>query len=158
MVGCGCRCVEVSRARVEDFDPIGRTVRLVGKGGHERVIPVPVEAAKAIGAHLDVQGRTAGPLFRSRRDGGPIRTETMSRYVRCWMIEAGVKVRPLDGRSAHGLRRTAGSDVMERSGDLRAVQEMLGHASIETTARHYLRSVTMEQLRTAMEGRGYDAA
>lgn len=158
MVGCGTRCVEVARLRVEDYDPRGLTVRLVGKGGHERVIPVPSGAARALDAYLDEVGRCAGPLFRSRRDGGPIRTETMSRYVRAWMIAAGVKVRPLDGRSAHGLRRTAGSDVMDRSGDLRAVQEMLGHASIETTARHYLRLVSMEQLREAMAGRDYTAA
>jgi site-specific recombinase XerC len=47
---------------------------------------------------------------------------------------------------------------MDRSGDVRAVQEMLGHARLETTARAYLRPVSMGQLRDAMEGREYLAA
>lgn len=157
MVGCGCRRVEVSRLDVEDYTPErdgGGTIRLVGKAGHERIIAVPVEAARALDTYLDARGRVAGPLIRTRT-GARLAPHTIGVYVNRWMTAAGVKTRAYDGRSPHGLRRTAASDVMDRSGDLRAVQMMLGHASIQTTAAHYLRPVTMDQLRDAMEGRPY---
>lgn len=157
MVGCGCRRVEVSRLDVEDYTPEpggGGTIRLVGKAGHERIIAVPDEAARAVDAYLDTRGRVAGPLIRTRT-GQRLAPHTIGIYVHRWMTAAGIKTRAYDGRSPHGLRRTAASDVMDRSGDLRAVQMMLGHASIQTTAAHYLRPVTMDQLRTAMAGRTY---
>lgn len=158
MVGCGARCVEVARLQVADYDPTCRTVRLVGKAGHERIIPVPAETGAALDAYLDAVGRRGGPLIRqSLRSTAGLTPATISAYVGRWATAAGVKSCAFDGRSAHGLRRTAGSDVMDRSGSIVAVQEMLGHSSIETTARYYLRRVTMEQLRSAMAGRDYGA-
>lgn len=157
MLACGCRCVEIARLDVDDYDPRGGTIRLEGKGGHERVLPVPGAAAKALDRYLDVVGRRSGPLFRNAQ--APARrlsNHTISIYVRRWMRAAKIKTAAHDGRSAHGLRRTAGSDVMDRSGDIRIVQEMLGHSQIETTARYYLRRVSMQQMREAMEGRTYD--
>ena len=153
LIGCGLRCVELERLRVEDYDPHARTILVRGKGGHERVLPVPTPTADALDRHLDVVGRRAGPVFAGQR--GPLRAVTFGVYVRRWLVESGVKVGALDGRSAHGLRRTAGSDVMARTGNLQLVQTMLGHAKPETTARFYLRPVSVEQLREAMEGRTY---
>lgn len=158
MVGCGCRCVEVSRLRVEDFDPRGATLAITGKGGHERMIPAPGEVVAALVAYLDGVGWTAGPLVRSVDGVSPLLPATLSKYVRVLMADAGVKLRGRDGRSAHGLRRTAGSDVMERCGDIQVVQAMLGHAQIETTAQYYLRPVSVARLREAMEGRDYRVA
>lgn len=157
MVGCGLRCVEVSRLEVHDWDPRARTVRVAGKGGHQRVIPVPVEVGEALDAHLDECGRVGGPMFRSQR-GGRLAPRTVSDYVARWMEDAGVRRGPHDGRTAHGLRRTAASDVMDACGDITVVQEMLGHAQVSTTAAHYLRPVSVERMRTAMEGREYGQA
>lgn len=70
---------------------------------------------------------------------------------------AGVKVRALDGRSAHALRRTCASDVADRA-DLRVVQQILGHSDLAVTSRHYLRPVPLDEMREAMEGRSYLAA
>lgn len=157
MVGCGLRCVEVARACVEDYD--GRTITVRGKGGHARTIPVPVRVAGAVDAYLDQVGVVAGPLVRSElRPSQGLSPRTLSGYVRRWMVDAGVKVMPGDGRSAHALRRTCASDVADLGADLRVVQEMLGHARLETTAAHYLRRVSMTQMRDAMEGRSYDLA
>lgn len=155
LVGCGCRCIEVERLRVEDYDPDERTITLRGKALHERSIPVPAETARALDAHLDDVGRVAGPMFMGER--GPLKSATIQTYVRQWLRDSGVKVANLDGRSAHGLRRTAGSDVMDQCGDIRVVQAMLGHMKIETTARFYLRPVPIATLREAMEGRIYAA-
>lgn len=156
MVGCGLRCVEVSRLTNADYDRRARTLIIVGKGGHQRIIPVPDSVAAAIDAYQDDEGgRAAGPMFRSRLDGtSPLSPRTVSIYMRKWMKKAGVKTQQLDGRSAHGLRRTAASDVMDRSGDVRIVQAMLGHVRIETTAA-YLRPVPLDRMREAMEGRDY---
>lgn len=154
MVGCGCRCAEVASLRVEDYDRLTITVR--GKADHERVIPVPGAVAKAIDDYLDETGVVAGPLIRSQLNPSQgVAPATLSHYVRGWMRDARIKTRALDGRSAHALRRTAASDVMERSRDVRAVQAMLGHERLETTARSYLRPVSMDALRDAMSGRPY---
>lgn len=156
MVGCGCRCIETARLQVEDYDPHGRTITVVGKNSHERTIPVPDEVAQALDRYLDVTGVTAGPLIRSELcPSHGISAKTISGYMRQWMIRAGVKARPYDGRSAHALRRTAASDVADRGADIRVVQEMLGHQRAETTIRHYYRRVTMAQMRDAMGGRSY---
>lgn len=157
MVGCGCRCGEVATLRVEDYD--GHTVTVTGKNSDERVIPVPFEVAAALDAYMDETGVVAGPLIRSvLNPSRGLSARTLSHYLRGWLRDAKVKTRALDGRSAHALRRTCASDVLDHSGDVRAVQAMLGHARLETTARSYLRPVSMDQLRTAMEGREYGAA
>lgn len=156
MVGCGLRCVEVSRLRVEDFD--GRTVVVTGKNSDQRVVPVPVRVAEAVNSYLDEVGVTSGPLIRSELvPSAGLAPATLSGYVRGWMRLAGVKVRALDGRSAHALRRTCASDVADRA-DLRVVQQILGHSDLAVTGRHYLRPVPVEQMREAMEGRSYLAA
>lgn len=159
MIGCGARCVEVARLQVEDYDPVGATFVLRGKAGHERVVPVPMEVASAVDGYLDAVGISAGPLIRSKRTPSQgVSPKTLSIYLTRWLYAAGVKARGRDGRSAHGLRRTAASDVMDRTGEIRVVQAMLGHERVETTARHYLRPVTVEQMRQAMAGRSYDEA
>lgn len=158
MVGCGCRCVEVARLATSDYDPDGLTLRLVGKGGHERVVPVPVEVAVALDRYLDETGRVAGPLIRSEANQrAGLDAGTISIYMTRWMAGAGIKTRRYDGRSAHGLRRTAASDVMDTSHDVRIVQHMLGHEHISSTAL-YIRPVTMASMREAMSGRAYHLA
>ena len=156
MVGCGLRCCEVARLQVEDFT--GRDVTVCGKNSNERTVPVPVRVAAAVNAYLEEVGVTAGPLIRNELHSTQgLSPRTLSGYVRGWMVAAGVKQRAGDGRSAHGLRRTCASDVAD-SADLRVVQQMLGHARLETSARHYLRPVSLDAMREAMEGRGYAEA
>lgn len=155
MVGTGLRCIEVSRLDVSDYDAIAGTILVRGKAGHERVLPVPAVLALAMKRYLDENGRQQGPLIRTDDSTGRrVRTETISRLVGTWMIEAGVKRRRGDGISAHSLRHTAASDVLDVCGDLRIVQAMLGHANIATTSR-YLRRASLGQMRDAMEGRTY---
>lgn len=155
MVGCGLRCIEVARLGVGDYDKTNLTLAITGKGGHERVLPVPLAVAAALDAYLTEVGATAGPLIRNiDRPGMPLSARTISTYVRRWMRDAGVKDRRGDGRSAHALRHTAASDVLDRGADIRTVQAMLGHARLETTTI-YLRRVHLGHLREAMEGRDY---
>lgn len=151
MLEVGCRCVEVSRLQVHDYDPDGRTVFLRGKADHERVLPVPALVATLLDELLATERLTGGHLIRSRTNPAEgLKAATLSHYVRGWLIDLGVKRRAFDGRSAHGLRRTCGSELMDACGDVQLVQAVLGHARIETTARYYLRPVPATRMREVM--------
>lgn len=157
MVGCGLRCVEVSRLTVADYDPASRSLAVTGKGGHERVLPVPADVWAAVDSYLSEAGVVGGPMIRSARDGNAgLHAATISSYVSRWMADAGLKTAQRDGRSAHALRHTCASDVLDGGADLRVVQEILGHQHLSTTSI-YLRRASVGQMREAMEGRTYDA-
>jgi len=157
MVGCGLRCVEVSRLRVTDYDPHSGTILVRGKGGHERELPVPHAVRAAVDPYLCHVGVIAGPLVRSKDGLAGLNPCTISTYVSRWMSDAGLKVGRWDGRSAHALRHTAASDVLEGGAGITVVQAMLGHSSAAVTSI-YLRHASLGQLRDAMEGRSYDFA
>lgn len=149
----GARCADVALLRVEDYDPSGRTILLRAKG-HERRPPISAAMARLIDAYLAEQGHSTGPLVRSKDQAHlGLSAATISHYVRDWMWQAGVKQRPHDGRSAHGIRRTCLSELMEACGDIQVVQEVAGHVRPDTTVRHYLRPVSLERVRVAMERR-----
>lgn len=157
MVECGLRCVEVAGLELGDWDRHAGTLQVTGKGGHERVLPISGPAADALGAYVGPR-RGAGPLFRSVARGRhyvvqALTSERVSELVAELMVYAGVHVRG-DRKSAHSLRHTAASDVLDACHDVRLVQNMLGHASLATTQR-YLRIADLGQLREAMSGRDY---
>lgn len=151
MVGLGLRCIEVAGLSGRDYDEHARTMTVRGKGGHERVLPVPDEVHVALAAY----GFRSGPLIRRYdKPGRGLTPHTLSKYVSAWFQQAGVKQRPFDGRSAHALRHTAASDVLDRCKDVRVVQAMLGHSNVATTSV-YLRRAKLDTLRDAMAGRDY---
>lgn len=152
MVWTGMRCAEVAALKIEDIDERAGTLLVRGKGGHERMIPIPTELVPVLARWLDGHARVPGPLLPGRI--GPLRASTVSAMVARAMVSTGVKVRPRDGRGAHALRHTAASDVLERGAPITLVQQMLGHADIGTTAQ-YLRVARLEDLRAAMNGRTY---
>jgi len=155
MVGCGLRCCEVANLDLGDWDRDDASIVVRGKAGHERRLPVPGEVETALVEYLVDRGAAAGPLVASVRPTGyGVSAAYLSTLLGAWMTEAGIKHQPYDGRSAHALRHTCASDVFEGSMDLRAVQEMLGHQSLNTTAI-YLRHADLRRLRVAMEGRHY---
>lgn len=154
MVGLGLRCVEVHRLSVEDWARRDNLIRVVGKGHHEREVAVPAEARRALDAYLLAYPATSGPLIRSYTHSRSIRPGTLSHYLSDWMRLAGVKHTPYDGKSAHALRHTCASDVLDECGDLRIVQEMLGHQHLSSTSV-YLRRAGVRRMLDAMEGRCY---
>ena len=149
MLGCGLRCCEVSALDVDDFDPVERTLAVRGgKGGNERVLPVPAHVAETLDRYIS--DRVDGPLVAAP---ARLSAQRISKQVAALMTRAGVHT-PGDGRTAHALRHTAASDVLEACHDLRVVQQMLGHTSLATT-EIYLRVANLGQMREAMEGRMY---
>lgn len=157
-VGLGLRCIEVSRVRIEDWNRRDQLLRVTGKGGHERELPVPHMVARHLVAYLTEHPATVGPLIRSQVNGySGIKPATISTLVSGWMSDAGVKLTARDGVSAHALRHTAASDILDECGDLRIVQQVLGHRQLSTTSI-YLRRVDLPKMRDAMEGRSYRPA
>src|SRR5690606_5624659 len=141
MFDAGCRCVEVSRLDVDDIDRETSTVRLRGKGGHERDVPISPATVAAVDRYLLAAGHHAGPLVRTE-DGRSARLgpERISGLVGRMFRAAGVKVRPYDGRSAHGLRAAAASDVFAGCQDPQIVQQFLGHADMQSLGRYLRRA------------------
>ncbi len=154
MVQAGLRCCEVSRLQLGDIDWTDGAALVRGKGRKERVVPIAEEAIEALHAYLAEHPASAGPLVRSYRDPSRSLTpEAISNMMRRWMLDAGVKGAPRDGRSAHALRHTCATDVLRSGADVRQVQQLLGHSSLQTTQRYLGWSV--EGLRGAVAGRRY---
>jgi integrase/recombinase XerD len=157
MVQMGLRCCEVARAELADYDPAAATLLVRGKGGGERVLPVPPPVAEAVDAYRNQIGWSAGPLVCTLHSGRwALSSAAVARIVTKLLYASGVKTAPGDGITAHALRHTAASDVLDRCGNVRIVQGMLGHASLATT-QIYLRRASLDQLREAMGGRDYAA-
>lgn len=121
---CGLRRGEIARARREDLgeDLLGPSLRVIGKGGHERSVPVPDALA------AEIRSMPAGYLFPSPvRPGQPLTPEHVGKLVS--------RLLP-DGWTCHTLRHRCATVAYAATRDLRAVQELLGHAKPETTARY----------------------
>lgn len=153
-VGMGLRRAEIASVRWCDYDDHDGTLRVTGKGGHTRLLPVPSDVAAALDR---VRGSLASPIIaRQAGSPGPLGPAAISKIVNRIVTDAGVKQAPYDGVGVHSFRHTAASDVLRKSGNLQAVQVMLGHTNLSTTAI-YLRVTAVDDLRVAMEGRDYSA-
>lgn len=146
----GLRRSEVLSIQVGDWDRRGRVLRVIGKGGHERIEPVPEWVSGRLATYLNETGATAGPLIRTLDGRRGISDCYVGALMRRWMIEAGVKRAPLDGRACHSLRHTIASELIESGADIKVVQELLGHASL-TSTQVYLRRAAAGRVLEAME-------
>jgi len=125
----GLRLSELTGLRWQDLDLGGGEVRVLGKGRKTRIVPVGRHAATALRALGQAEGMPPdGPVFRGRA-GAPISPRTVQARLKTLAMQQGSakRIHP------HLLRHTFASHMLESSGDLRAVQELLGHADIATT-------------------------
>jgi integrase/recombinase XerC len=125
----GLRLSELIGLRWLDLDLDAGEVRVLGKGRKTRIVPVGRHAIAALRALGEVEGRTPeSPVFRGR-NGAAISPRTVQARMKTLAMRQGFAkhVHP------HLLRHTFASHMLESSGDLRAVQELLGHADIATT-------------------------
>ena len=125
----GLRLSELTGLRWIDLDLQAGEVRVLGKGNKTRIVPVGRHAVTALRALGDDEGMTPeSPVFRGR-GGAPISPRTVQLRMKTLALQQGMAkhVHP------HLLRHTFASHMLESSGDLRAVQELLGHADIATT-------------------------
>jgi integrase/recombinase XerC len=125
----GLRLSELVGLRWMDLDLEAGEVRVLGKGSKTRIVPVGRHAVDALRALGETGGREPDtPVFRGR-GGAPISPRTVQARLKQLALAQGFakRVHP------HLLRHTFASHMLESSGDLRAVQELLGHADIATT-------------------------
>lgn len=137
----GLRVSELVGLDWRAIDLPGRALRVVGKGGKERMVPFGRPAAEALRAWLEVweearRGKISGdgeePVFLNFRDGGRLTDRSvrliLDRYVGAAGVAAGVH--------PHTLRHTFATHLLENGADLRAIQELLGHSSLSTTQKY----------------------
>jgi integrase/recombinase XerC len=144
----GIRVSELCGLDVGDLDHSRRTVRVLGKGGRERTVPVGVPADRAVGEwHRDgrpllITSGSGHALFVGAR-GGRLDPRTARRVVHARLAAAG----PMPDTGPHGLRHAAATHLLEGGADLRSVQEILGHASLASTQIYT--HVSVERLESA---------
>jgi len=153
---CGLRAQEIVSLRLGDLDHDAEQLRVEGKGGKTRFVPVGEPAMAAVESYLDRArpalaappratpraepgagaARAAGApsaagectaLFLSKT-GGPLGTSDIRRRLRGWTTRVGV-----DGCSPHALRHSFATHLLDGGADLRSIQELLGHASVSST-------------------------
>ncbi|MFC4050928.1 tyrosine recombinase XerC [Actinomadura syzygii] len=134
LYGTGVRVSELCGLDIDDLDTGRRTVRVLGKGGRERTVPVGEPAVRAVQDWLRA-GRPAlstegsGPALFLGVRGGRLHPTSARRIVHDRINEVG----EVPDLSPHGLRHSAATHLLEGGADLRSVQEILGHASLQTT-------------------------
>jgi integrase/recombinase XerC len=156
----GLRLSELAGLDLDDVNLSGRMVRALGKGGKERLVPFNTTTAKAIREYLkdreaiisgwvgqksspssrsSPSGRSrpssrsgpSRPLFLNYR-GGRLTDRSIDRLVRRYVTSSGAR----EGISPHALRHSFATHLLQRGADLRAIQELLGHARLSTTQRY----------------------
>ncbi len=130
----GLRAGELTGARLENLDLDARVIRVTGKGGKTRLVPVGTKACEAITAYLEkerphfVSKRTGSHIFLSRH-GKSLTTTRLWQIVKETAKRAGIDTSVYP----HLLRHSFATHLLEGGADLRVIQEMLGHADISTT-------------------------
>jgi len=129
----GLRVSELTGLSVGGADLLAGSVRVLGKGGKERIVPLGSKAIKALEEYLDLRGSRElnAPLFLNSR-GGRLTRRSVARIVDRYMIH----LETMKKASPHTLRHTFATHLLEGGADLRAIQEMLGHASLSTTQKY----------------------
>jgi integrase/recombinase XerC len=130
LYGCGLRISE-ALALTGDALPLGDVMRIVGKGGKERIVPVIPAARRTIDTYaescpFDLEG--AVPLFRGVR-GGTLNPRLVQKVMEKARAQLGLPATA----TPHAMRHSFATHLLNAGGDLRSIQELLGHASLSTT-------------------------
>jgi integrase/recombinase XerC len=139
LYGCGLRASELLGLNLEDFDLTERWIRVRGKGRKERQVPYGTKAAAALDRYAAV--RTAKPAERAlivNRDGGRLSGTSLRTIVKFYarMNAGDSSLHP------HSLRHAFATHLLADGADLRAIQELLGHARLSTTQKYTQVSLT----------------
>jgi integrase/recombinase XerC/integrase/recombinase XerD len=131
---CGLRAEELVKLDVGSIDFDAETIRVEGKGGKTRLVPVGEAALRAVSGYLErarpaLSAGNAEPALYLSKSGRRLSTSDVRRRLRTWEHHAAIQ----GGISPHALRHSFATHLLEGGADLRAIQELLGHASVSTT-------------------------
>jgi integrase/recombinase XerC len=140
LYGAGLRVGEMAGLDVRDVDLHRGDVRVLGKGGKERIVPLPRAAREALSEYLEARrgpGLLAEPLFPSLRScpvegARRLSTRDFRRIVKARARRVGIA----DRVYPHRLRHSYATHLLDMGADLREIQELLGHASLSTTQKY----------------------
>jgi site-specific recombinase XerD len=129
----GLRAEEIVNLDVKDVDPDAEQIRVLGKGSKTRVVPAGEPAWRAVARYLErgrpVLQREPEPALFISKTGKRLSTSDVRRRLSGWVRRAAVQ----GGVTPHTLRHSFATHLLEGGADLRAIQELLGHATISTT-------------------------
>lgn len=133
LYSCGLRIGELTGLDIRGLDLAAGLVRVVGKGRKERIVPVGRKAREALERYLEARGPAAAdaPLFINHR-GGRLTARSIQRQLKVRLLQAGI----LKEATPHALRHSFATHLLAGGADLRAIQELLGHASLSTTQKY----------------------
>lgn len=130
MWGCGLRVSEALGLTGKDA-PLPTSLRVIGKGNKERLVPVLPAARDAVDRYVTLCPHRSAPdlpLFRAVR-GGPLSARMVAKVMQDGRLQLGLPA----SATPHALRHSFATHLLNAGGDLRAIQELLGHASLSTT-------------------------
>lgn len=130
LYGCGLRVSEALSLKGGDL-PLADALRIRGKGGRERIVPVVAAAREAVAGYARLCPyplTRSAPLFRGVR-GGALGQRQVARVIQAVRLQLGLPATA----TPHALRHSFATHLLSRGGDLRAIQDLLGHASLSTT-------------------------
>ncbi|WP_136439682.1 tyrosine recombinase XerC [Pacificoceanicola onchidii] len=130
LYGCGLRISEALGLTGRDL-PLGETLRILGKGKKERIVPVLPIARRAIDTYLQLCPHPMAPdlpVFRGAR-GGALNPRLIQKVTAQARMQLGLPATA----TPHAMRHSFATHLLSAGGDLRAIQELLGHASLSTT-------------------------
>jgi integrase/recombinase XerC len=133
LYGCGLR-IDEALSLNRDILPLREQLTVLGKGRKQRMVPVLPAVRAALDDYLarcPFQPASDGPLFLGAR-GGRLRAEIIQAQMRKLRAAHGLP----DSATPHALRHSFATHLLAKGGDLRAIQELLGHASLSTTQRY----------------------
>jgi len=137
----GLRVSELTGLDVGALDLRENLVRVLGKGRKERIVPIGRKSHEALLAYLEARNLpdAEAPLFLNAR-GGRLTPRSVQRNLKNRLIKAGI----IKDISPHALRHSFATHLLDGGADLRAIQELLGHASLSTTQKYT--QVSVDQL------------
>nr|WP_256502464.1 tyrosine recombinase XerC [Desulfuromonas sp. KJ2020] len=133
LYSCGLRVGELESLNVGSIDLVEGVVRVVGKGRKERIVPIGSKARTALHDYLEsrVGVKDQDPLFLNRF-GKRLTSRSIERNLKKHLLQAGI----LRDATPHALRHSFATHLLDSGADLRAIQELLGHASLSTTQKY----------------------
>jgi integrase/recombinase XerC len=134
----GLRVGELTSLNLDDLDLGGGMVRVMGKGGKERIVPIGSKAVEALRSYLarrdelKQKGESTPPYLFLNRRGGRLTPRSVARMITTYRLHGGIAKEA----TPHTFRHSFATHLLDAGADLRGIQELLGHASLSTTQKY----------------------